>query len=122
MLVFDASSKVPSGVLNLNMFDLGNFDECYQLSEEIDDGTITYGKYCLSTINIGTSVPLRQDGNKDTKMLGTRHVGLHLAYCLLSPCTTEDFANIFKWTTFDDQYCYSQDTDPELDASDCTAM
>lgn len=49
--MFDASAKIPSGVLNLNGFDLGNFDECYNL-EEVVNGETLYGKYCIGTIPI----------------------------------------------------------------------
>lgn len=49
--MFDASTKVPSGVFNFVAFDLGNFDECYNLEEVINDETV-YGKYCLGTIPI----------------------------------------------------------------------
>jgi hypothetical protein len=50
-LVFDASTKIPNGVLAGNFFDLGNFDECYGITH----GQI-YGKYCLGTLPV-ESVP-----------------------------------------------------------------
>lgn len=49
--MFDASSKIPSGLLSFNGFDLGNFDECYNLEDVINDEAV-YGKYCLGTIPI----------------------------------------------------------------------
>lgn len=50
--MIDASSKLPSGLLAGNFFDLGHFDECYAIkNQEI------YGKYCLGTYSLPISNP-----------------------------------------------------------------
>ena len=45
-LVFDASTKFPHGILYGNTIDLGNFDECVELSLPFKNSTIE-GQYCL---------------------------------------------------------------------------
>ncbi|KAJ3644142.1 hypothetical protein Zmor_026814 [Zophobas morio] len=45
--MLDASTKIPSGLLQGNVFDLGNFDECYAIKYED-----IYGKYCLGTLQM----------------------------------------------------------------------
>lgn len=54
-------------------------------------------------------------------MLGRKNIGYHLAYCLLSPCSAEDFS-LIPLSSFDEQFCYSKATKPELDGADITAM
>ena len=49
--VFDASAKSVDGLLYLNMFHLGNFDECYDIAKATTAGLV-YGKYCLGTMTL----------------------------------------------------------------------
>lgn len=50
--VYDASAKLPSGLLNGNINQFGDFDECLNVHNP-QDGLI--GRYCLAYIQI--SVP-----------------------------------------------------------------
>lgn len=45
----DASAKIPSGILNGNLNQLGDFDQC--VNSASPDGKFT-GKYCLAYIQI----------------------------------------------------------------------
>lgn len=45
ILVFDASSKIPSGLLEGNAIDLGNYDECLAIEYEYKNASLI-GKYC----------------------------------------------------------------------------
>lgn len=47
IVVFDANTKFPSGLLAGNFYDLGNFDECLNVTS-----TEVLGKYCLGTIPV----------------------------------------------------------------------
>lgn len=48
-VVYDASSKFPSGLLNGRYIDLGDFDECINC---VDPSNKQYiGKYCLGEID-----------------------------------------------------------------------
>lgn len=43
--MFDSSSKISSGMLQGNIADLGNFDECISIEEPAKDMKI-FGKFC----------------------------------------------------------------------------
>lgn len=50
--MLDASSKlITSGLMEGNIVDLGDFDECLSIENESND---IYGKYCLATVEINT--------------------------------------------------------------------
>lgn len=52
--MLDSSGRVPQGVLQGNSIDLGNYDECVNIHEELETGDIN-GRYCYS----GLAIPLR---------------------------------------------------------------
>lgn len=47
--VYDASAKLPSGLLNGNVNQLGDFDQCLAVKQP--DGEVR-GQYCLASIEI----------------------------------------------------------------------
>lgn len=49
ILVYDSSAKLPSGLLNGNVNQLGDFDMC--LSAQSDDGPVK-GQYCLASLEV----------------------------------------------------------------------
>ncbi|XP_046395284.1 nose resistant to fluoxetine protein 6-like [Ischnura elegans] len=61
--MYDASAKIPSGLLNGNVNQYGDFDECIKIDEVVDqniyslkDGHIQ-GKYCMSYIDVKAHDP-----------------------------------------------------------------
>lgn len=62
--MIDASTKVPSGLLNGNYFDFGDFEECYGIKNKN-----IYGKYCLGTYPISSV----GSGNQVLKLNLTQH-------------------------------------------------
>lgn len=50
--MYDASAKLPSGLLNGNINQFGDFDECLNVRNPASDIT---GKYCLAHIQISIS-------------------------------------------------------------------
>jgi hypothetical protein len=44
--VADATGKIPAGIFEGNLLNLGNMDECLAVKADEDNGTFT-GKYCL---------------------------------------------------------------------------
>lgn len=56
LAVYDSSSKLPSGVLNGNVNQLGDFDLCLQARQEAQN---INGQYCLTSIQVesGRSSP-----------------------------------------------------------------
>ncbi|CAH0385391.1 unnamed protein product [Bemisia tabaci] len=57
--MYDASAKLPNGILAANNYHLGNFDECLAISADLGkiNGGQVDGKYCLVKLQLGTQVP-----------------------------------------------------------------
>lgn len=51
--MLDATSKIPVGLLSLNLGELGQFTQC--LETESADGLIR-GRYCLATLSVGSFI------------------------------------------------------------------
>lgn len=49
--VFDAETKIPSGILEGDFFDLGNFNECLGVNNGEIIGKYCLGQYSLPNIN-----------------------------------------------------------------------
>lgn len=58
--MLDSTAKLQSGILYGNVLHMGNYDECLEVKEEVNDTSIS-GKYC--------SVLFKQSSN-DTHSLG----------------------------------------------------
>ncbi|CAH1378595.1 unnamed protein product [Tenebrio molitor] len=114
--MFDANTKFPSGLLAGNFYDLGNFDECLNVTS-----TEVLGKYCLGTIPVDpnglATAKLGLTKGGQVRMLGNdpQFSGLHFAACIPHKCTAEDATRTYLLTTFDEKYCYSKETQPKLD-------
>ncbi|XP_002137010.2 nose resistant to fluoxetine protein 6-like isoform X2 [Drosophila pseudoobscura] len=52
--MIDAWGSIPSGLLYGNIVDLGNFDECIKISNEITSSHSINGKYCFLKLSIGS--------------------------------------------------------------------
>jgi hypothetical protein len=57
--VFDSSAKIPSGLLNGNVNQYGDFDQCLDVKTELDplmyphlENYSVLGKYCLATFDL----------------------------------------------------------------------
>ena len=56
--MFDASSKIPEGILFGSSHNLGNFDECVNVVTEMpgkgheQDENVLKGQYCLAKVNL----------------------------------------------------------------------
>jgi hypothetical protein len=62
--VFDSSAKIPSGLLNGNINQYGDFDQCLDLKTELDPPMYPHlgnhriaGKYCLATLDLDIREP-----------------------------------------------------------------
>ncbi|XP_018568699.1 O-acyltransferase like protein [Anoplophora glabripennis] len=117
--MFDASSKIPVGILSLNFGELGQFSQC--LGTESKDG-FTQGKYCLSSLPLdslmGTDVDdetadlekraqrLRMLSRNLVTLEGTSgdssgplEFAMTWAICLPSNCSDEDIREITNQIT-----------------------
>ncbi|XP_015839398.1 nose resistant to fluoxetine protein 6 isoform X2 [Tribolium castaneum] len=118
--MLDAWSKIPSGILEGHLIDLGSFDECY----DINYNNI-YGKYCLGTLPFSTIFEyLKQFLNYSKPMprlfshpagkligVGGENAGMHFAACVPSNMSVEEIPGPVK---FNEDFCYSKATKPEL--------
>nr|CAI5836141.1 unnamed protein product [Callosobruchus analis] len=113
--MIDATSKFPSGILNLNLGNMGSFDECINTVSK--DGTIK-GKYCAVSVSIPLSMAstLTQKITNGTSTLDqlsveavqssvehnpTRIVSQIAAVCLPHQCSIEEINKMIKWFAFD---------------------
>ncbi|XP_016989158.2 nose resistant to fluoxetine protein 6-like [Drosophila rhopaloa] len=51
--MIDSWGSIPSGLLNGNMYDLGNFDECLNIRKEVSQSRAIQGKYCFLSVSVG---------------------------------------------------------------------
>jgi hypothetical protein len=58
--VFDSSAKLPAGILNGNVNQYGDFDQCLDVAAELDPVLYSHledyhiaGKYCLAHLDLG---------------------------------------------------------------------
>lgn len=62
--MFDASSKIPNGILQGNLVDLGNYDQCLSISHEIPDDHTIKGKYCQIKIPLPPEISSTKEVKK----------------------------------------------------------
>lgn len=62
--MFDASAKLPSGILNGNVNQYGDFDTCVGISHTTEDNNHIAGKYCLTSFQI----TLNENASKALKL------------------------------------------------------
>uniref|UniRef100_A0A1Y1LDZ7 Nose resistant-to-fluoxetine protein N-terminal domain-containing protein n=1 Tax=Photinus pyralis TaxID=7054 RepID=A0A1Y1LDZ7_PHOPY len=82
--MFDATSKLPSGIGTGNTADLGSFEECIEVNQRIDSSNSLRGRYCFGE----TSMNLKEINATIT---------LKLASCLPDSCSTADASTIYKY-------------------------
>jgi hypothetical protein len=50
--VYDASTKIPSGLVPGNIQQLGNYDQCLRIEGQAGDALAFRGQQCLATIRV----------------------------------------------------------------------
>lgn len=118
--MLDASTKIQSGMLEGNIMDFGNFDECIELEHEYSDdtgGDIIIGKYCV----FGMSVTLSLGAEGPT-------LPLQMSLCLPDACNPSDLKPVVdnlqltKVIGFNDLGCQTKHTGEEFNGYDIFAM
>ncbi|XP_032589049.2 nose resistant to fluoxetine protein 6 isoform X3 [Drosophila mojavensis] len=75
MKMIDSWGSLPSGILYLNLLDMGNYGECIKINKQVSSGHSIKGKYCL------TEIPI-------LKMLGVPvNRNLKIGICFPSSCS-----------------------------------
>ncbi|XP_044262890.1 nose resistant to fluoxetine protein 6-like [Tribolium madens] len=118
--MLDAWSKLPSGLLEGKLMDLGSFDECYSI-----EYNNIYGKYCLGTLPFSTETekyfkkynisnakpPPNLFLNPQPRAMVGDKLGITIAACIPS---TMSAAELPKPLDFTNDFCYSKATKSEL--------
>lgn len=90
-IVYDASAKIPSGVLSGNINQLGDFDECSNVNAPNSEFT---GKYCLTYVQI--TVPDYLPKLRKLRKLLQSHDAFVNDFDDVSICSTIEFS-IFQF-------------------------
>ncbi|KAK9498833.1 hypothetical protein O3M35_003389 [Rhynocoris fuscipes] len=86
----DATSKIPSGLLNGHFIDLGQYDECVKISAPLQHNYTVHGQHCLVdfVITLPDNVTIEIDGVQSpiSTLLGSNHLTLTMGQCFPSDC------------------------------------
>lgn len=116
IVVFDAGSKIPSGILTGNFVDFGFFEECIDIYDNATTEVI-FGKYCigvLSSTSLLDSYKMKPE------------ITLQISTCLPSACSADDIEKIYEELyipiKFDEDLCQTKINQIELDSGDIFMM
>ncbi|KAJ8668277.1 hypothetical protein QAD02_009940 [Eretmocerus hayati] len=104
---YDASGKLPEGVLSGSTYHLGNFDECLDIGKTPDDEAPQgiRGQYCLSNVKIGVpgegelsrnSSPMWRKFMKLERRYDNKIDELHWGICVPDSCTSHDVEELIE--------------------------
>lgn len=85
--MLDAWGKLPAGILTGNIWELGQFDQCMKVEQNMTDTSLMKGQYCL--------VPIRFQDDVMTKIsqlppgFGDVLPDINMATCVPSSCSLE---------------------------------
>ncbi|XP_050744607.1 nose resistant to fluoxetine protein 6 isoform X1 [Drosophila biarmipes] len=115
--MLDSWGSLPSGLLYGTFYDLGNFDECLTIHQQISGSQTIHGKYCF------LAVPLKDV--IDTGITSLEGMQIKMASCFPASCSStemEKFAgqfyqSVFKTNksidiTIDETGCQTSDPEP----------
>lgn len=103
MKFYDATAKIPTGVLAGSVYQLGNFDECLNLG--LDDGAPASirGQYCLGEVDVKVpEIYLGKNGSiweafRDAKKRYQEPIRkLYWGICLPAGCMTKDIERVVQ--------------------------
>ncbi|KAL7286330.1 hypothetical protein TKK_0019288 [Trichogramma kaykai] len=104
---WDASGKLPEGVLSGSTFHLGNFDECMSIGKNPEDVVRNgiRGQYCLTNVKIEISEegvlnkllsPMWQKFKKLEQRYDDKINELHWGMCVPSACSKDDVQDVME--------------------------
>ncbi|XP_063992303.1 nose resistant to fluoxetine protein 6-like [Diachasmimorpha longicaudata] len=100
---YDASAKVPEGLLAGSTYELGNFDECIQIGDADDAPPGLAGMYCLGDVDV--HVPDELVRKKDTvwemfrkpvKRYDESIRRMHWGICVPASCSSVDLQEVLQ--------------------------
>ncbi|KAF5288410.1 hypothetical protein FQR65_LT12023 [Abscondita terminalis] len=126
LLMFDASEKIPNGILRGNGGALGEFDQCIDIKQETSVGTIN-GKYCAGTLPVIDleDYPIMLTAHKP-KFINIKDMeaGLLWGVCLPESCTSEEFRYVtLTLFEYSEHFCQTLGSETkELDSADTSTI
>nr|XP_017008645.2 nose resistant to fluoxetine protein 6 [Drosophila takahashii] len=115
--MLDSWGSLPSGLLYGTFYDLGNFDECLEIHQQISSSQTIQGKYCFM------AVPLKDV--LDTGITSLESMQIKIATCFPASCSASQmekfagqlFKNVFNSSktleiTIDEDGCQTSDRVP----------
>ncbi|KAF5288411.1 hypothetical protein FQR65_LT12024 [Abscondita terminalis] len=123
--MFDASEKLPSGLLRGNGGALGELEQCVDLKQNTSVGIIK-GKYCLGMFPLVSledyPVIMRNEMKPQPKLINLKdmEIALPWAVCLPDSCSPEDFRFVtLTLFQYSDQFCQTLESETtELNLAD----
>nr|XP_008192486.2 PREDICTED: nose resistant to fluoxetine protein 6-like isoform X3 [Tribolium castaneum] len=93
--MIDATAKVPSGILYLNLEVLGDFEECINIRTQTAKAGVILGKYCLGRIIIknDTEAMSLLEAGPEGRFFTSKMIVVKVptwALCLPNKCTADD--------------------------------
>ncbi|XP_072152288.1 nose resistant to fluoxetine protein 6 isoform X2 [Bemisia tabaci] len=97
MKFLDSSGKIPTGLLNGNIINLGDYDQCVSTSSEMNESTPFHGQYCLVSlvIEVPPEIIFGFTGSTAEDMFGSNIV-LKTAMCVPSSCKPPAMEHAFN--------------------------
>lgn len=130
--MFDAASKIPSGVYEGNFVDLGFFHECVNIVDIQEESEKISGKYCIGTIPFVKNSSgynqqtLEISRNVIRGMYPETSIGIQRAACLPATCSANDIEIMYNRLSiplkFDESLCQTKASQPVMDQNDYIMM
>lgn len=133
-LVFDASSKLQSGLLVGNSVELGNFDECISIEHHFEKDNMKekiLGKYCGYSVTVLIPGSTKTSTKSQNVTLREEQESVPIiisSICLPDACSPTDLAPLASKfgldgvVVFSDNLCQTKELNNKIDGYDIFAM
>lgn len=128
---FDSWGKIPSGIFNGNIQNLGNFEQCLSVRNDDPVQGLWAGQYCLTPI-----LPIKSDENLIVKLTKSKDVvnampPIRIALCIPDTCHPKVWEEVlrkslehayFEPGEFMELYCQSDRNKPSMTGTEQIAL
>lgn len=106
--MYDANAKFPSGVLNGNINQLGDFEQCLRVTEKTE---VFMGQYCLTTVQLALPKDKKylnllrklvlsnepfESSIEDTRTFVPKSSEIYWGLCVPSSCSSAEVSGMLK--------------------------
>ncbi|XP_031347703.1 nose resistant to fluoxetine protein 6-like [Photinus pyralis] len=121
--MYDATGKLPPGVLKGNFFQFGAFDQCIEIEDVGNDTKSLTGKYCLGSLSIPNEY-IRQLESLPSDMEVPSE--MKFSVCFPNSCSGSDIAKLAKGIglnlTVHEADCQTKATQPKITPGGYTTL